>query len=140
MNPENMSSDRPEAGTPPVLNSCAGRQASLSPDSAPANPLPSSLSPPTHFPRAQGESDRALESLRAYLELGPKRRHAAVALADVTLDAGARPKPVQKGAKRCRKVQKSAKSAILILCPSCLRGSTSFPRLADDFSGKFKFR
>jgi hypothetical protein len=26
MNPENMSSDRPEAGTPPVLNSCAGRQ------------------------------------------------------------------------------------------------------------------
>ena len=26
MNPENMSSGRPEAGTPPVLNFCAGRQ------------------------------------------------------------------------------------------------------------------
>ena len=35
--------------------------------------------PTSHlFPQAQGESDRAFEAFRAYLELGPKRRVAAV--------------------------------------------------------------
>ena len=58
MKPENMSADRPAAGTPPVLSSAAGGQGevSLSPDSTPANPQPSSLSPPPHFPHARGES------------------------------------------------------------------------------------
>ena len=54
MNPENMSSDQPEAGTPPELNSYAGSQD------------------------------------HAYLELGSKRRYAAVSLAEAMLDA--RPK------------------------------------------------
>ena len=31
-----------------------------------------------HFPQANGESDRAFEAFRVYLELGPKRRYAVV--------------------------------------------------------------
>ena len=35
--------------------------------------------PTSHlFPQAQGESDRAFEAFRVYLELGPKRRYATV--------------------------------------------------------------
>jgi hypothetical protein len=40
-----------------------------------ANPQPTS----PLFPQAKGESDRAFEAFRVYLELGPKRRYAAVA-------------------------------------------------------------
>lgn len=36
------------------------------------------MAPPAFSP-AQGESDRAFEAFRAYLELGPRRRYAAVA-------------------------------------------------------------
>ena len=38
---------------------------------------PAPLAPPC-FPQATGESDRAFEAFRAYLELGPQRRYAAV--------------------------------------------------------------
>jgi hypothetical protein len=47
-----------------------------------ADTQPSTLNPPpasSLFPQAKGESDRAAEAFRAYLELGPKRRYAAVA-------------------------------------------------------------
>ena len=40
---------------------------------------------------------------RTCLELGPKRRYAAVSLAEAMLDA--RPKPVQKRAKKCHPVR-----------------------------------
>jgi hypothetical protein len=39
---------------------------------------PSTLDPQPHFPQAKGESDRAFEAFRVYLELGPRRRYAAV--------------------------------------------------------------
>lgn len=53
--------------------------ASLSPLSAPgAEVPPSDGSSSTLVPQAKGESDRAFEAFRAYLELGPKRRYAAV--------------------------------------------------------------
>lgn len=50
------------------------------PEVPPAAP-PSSLSPLPQlpFPQAQGESERAFEAFRVYLELGPQRRYAAVA-------------------------------------------------------------
>jgi hypothetical protein len=47
----------------------------------PATPLslqPPAPSLPPSFSPARGESDRAFEAFRAYLELGPKRRFAAV--------------------------------------------------------------
>jgi len=34
--------------------------------------------PPPRFPQAEGESDRAFDAFRIYLELGPQRRYAAV--------------------------------------------------------------
>lgn len=39
---------------------------------------PSTLNAPPVFPQRQGESDRAFEAFRVYLELGPRRRYAAV--------------------------------------------------------------
>lgn len=52
------------------------------PSSAPAVPRPpaSDPGPPASetFPQARGESDRAFEAFRVYLELGPQRRYAAV--------------------------------------------------------------
>ena len=48
------------------------------------NPQPSTLnSQPTSplFPQTKGESARAAEAFRVYLELGPKRRYGAVATA-----------------------------------------------------------
>jgi len=42
--------------------------------------LPSAtLHPPRSFTPVEGESDRAFEAFRTYLELGPRRRYAAVA-------------------------------------------------------------
>jgi len=48
-----------------------------------ANPVASEQSQPVDsasklFPQARGESDRAFEAFRAYLELGPRRRYLAV--------------------------------------------------------------
>ena len=45
---------------------------------APGNHQPATVNAPPRFPQAQGESDRAFEAFRAYWELGPKRRYAAV--------------------------------------------------------------
>jgi hypothetical protein len=45
----------------------------------PPPPTPVAGPAPPRFPQAQGESDRACEAFRAYLELGPGRRYAAVA-------------------------------------------------------------
>src|SRR5881394_3325724 len=53
---------RPDRGAPPLPGSSPG---------APAAPTP--LAP------GQGESARAFEAYRVYLELGPRRRYAAVA-------------------------------------------------------------
>src|SRR5512141_1048776 len=43
-----------------------------------ADSQPSTLNPQPLFPQSTGESDRAFEAFRAYLELGPQRRYAAV--------------------------------------------------------------
>jgi hypothetical protein len=42
------------------------------------SPQSPTINPPLLLPQAKGESDRAFEAFRAYLELGPKRRYAAV--------------------------------------------------------------
>ena len=44
----------------------------------PPDSQPSTLNSQPLFPQAKGESDRAFEAFRAYLELGPQRRYAAV--------------------------------------------------------------
>ncbi len=44
----------------------------------PATASSPAASPSNLFPQAKGESDRAFEAFRAYLELGPKRRYLAV--------------------------------------------------------------
>jgi hypothetical protein len=41
---------------------------------------PATLTPPPTFLQARGESDRAFEAFRVYLELGPKRRFATVGI------------------------------------------------------------
>ena len=70
----------PPAATP---GSGVGSPSSSGPTSAPST-LPASPGPnpepdiSTLFPQARGESDRAFEAFRAYLELGPKRRYATV--------------------------------------------------------------
>jgi hypothetical protein len=81
MNAENMISDRPEAGMSVLPDAHVGRpgEVSVSPNSTLASPQPSTPDPPPGFPQAKGESDRAFEAFRAYLELGPRRRYAAVA-------------------------------------------------------------
>jgi hypothetical protein len=79
------------AATPPVVAPPASQPATsnLQPgttraaDSQPSvAPKPggggSTLNPQPLFPQSTGESDRAFEAFRAYLELGPKRRYAAV--------------------------------------------------------------
>ena len=70
MNPESTGGS-PELGTP-------------NPDLRPQTPDPGSQTPeaspsPPAFPQAKGESDRAFEAFRVYLELGPKRRYLPVA-------------------------------------------------------------
>ena len=74
MNTENRSQIRGEPASQPAP---VGSPPSITPplhpsaSSAPASPLP--------FPQSSGESDRAFEAFRAYLELGPQRRYAAAA-------------------------------------------------------------
>jgi hypothetical protein len=48
------------------------------PPATPPSLQPSAPSLPTSFSPAKGESDRAFEAFRAYLELGPRRRFTAV--------------------------------------------------------------
>src|SRR4051812_20390110 len=68
MNPEKTLATGPELSGV-TLPASDARSAS---DIAPVSP-PAPISP-----QAQGESDRAFEAFRAYLELGPQRRYAAV--------------------------------------------------------------
>ena len=65
MKPKNMRPERPDAGTSPVLHSSAVRQAEvlLSPDSAPPNSQPSTLSPQPLFP-----PETILDAAGRYLE------------------------------------------------------------------------
>ena len=60
------------AATPPAAAPSAADSQSSTPNPQPAPPAP------PHFPQSTGESDRAFEAFRAYLELGPQRRYAAV--------------------------------------------------------------
>lgn len=58
---------------PPTSPSCVSGCENLQPPTC-------NLQPPSlPFPQAKGESDRAFEAFRAYLELGPKRRFSAAA-------------------------------------------------------------
>lgn len=50
---------------------------SLSPAASDIPVVPSPVLPALDFAPARGESDRAFEAFRAYLELGPRRRYAA---------------------------------------------------------------
>jgi len=73
----------PALGTRPDLPAAsrAAGEVVTPPAAAPAvlNPTPQSDGPTsTLFPQGKGESDRAFEAFRAYLELGPKRRYATV--------------------------------------------------------------
>ena len=45
----------------------------------PSPPCSTEHASPLPFPQSPGESDRAFEAFRVYLELGPQRRHAAAA-------------------------------------------------------------
>lgn len=59
-------------------NAAANRAAKPAAAPSAAGSQPSTLNSQPLFPQAKGESDRAFEAFRAYLELGPKRRYVAV--------------------------------------------------------------
>jgi hypothetical protein len=71
-NAENTSAG--QAQTQPLPSSLDAQPPAANPQLSTLNPQ---LTSPL-FPQAQGESDRAFEAFRVYLELGPKRRYAAV--------------------------------------------------------------
>ena len=79
MKTNNNGSEQSTAGTPPAppipLARIAG-EGSVARTPA-SGECPGEASP--HFPQHVGESDRAYEAFRVYLELGPRRRYAAVA-------------------------------------------------------------
>lgn len=54
-------------------------QSVMAPNNSVMDPATPPPDPPASFPQAEGESDRAFEAFRAYLELGPQRRYAAAA-------------------------------------------------------------
>ena len=64
--------------SPDIMNDTAMTETSSlpPPDLEPTAPASGPTAP--RFPQAKGESDRAFEAFRAYLELGPRRRYAAV--------------------------------------------------------------
>ncbi len=101
MNAKNMSSDRPTAGqfppSPPRPRSPRPSNRPLPSDESGINgegagecrgddgeggageePIPNPQPASPLFPQVKGESDRAFEAFRVYLELGPQRRYAAV--------------------------------------------------------------